>query len=122
MKGELKMASFKDWFSNPKTKVDEKVATEEDKFFDIVKVEIPSLKSFISWLILNKHITGNVKPRHSNVPVSILALPVEKRILTLVKELPKIKELAKDFNFKFGNFQGNDDKKDIEDNKKAEKK
>jgi hypothetical protein len=116
------MASFRDWYTNPQNKVEENASTEESKFYDIVKVEIPSLKSFISWLILNKHITGNVKQRHTNVPVSLLALPVEKRILTLVKELPKIKELADEFNFKFGNFQGNADKKEIDKDKKTQQK
>lgn len=116
------MASFRDWYSDPKTKIDEKTSSPEDKFFDVVKVEIPSLESFISWLILNKHISGNIKQKHSNVPISLVSLPVEKRILTLVKELPKIKQLADEFNFKFGNFKGNDDKKDLEKAKKDEKK
>jgi len=111
------MSSFRDWYSNPKDKIDEVVSNDESKFYDVVKVEIPSLKSFISWLILNKHITGSVRQKHTNVPVSILNMPIEKRILTLVRELPRIKELANEFNFKFGNFKGDDDKKDIQDKK-----
>lgn len=105
------MSSFRDWYETPKVENVVPKATDESKFFEIVKVEIPSLKSFISWLILNKHITGKVKQKHSNVPVSIISMPIEKKILTLVKLLPKIDTLAKEFNFKFGNFDGDKEKK-----------
>lgn len=95
------MASFSDWYQKPKEL--KKESTDEDVFFNTIKVRIPSLKSFISWLILNKHITDSIKQRHTNAHISILSLPLETQILNLAK-IKNIKDLAEDFNFKFGNF------------------
>lgn len=93
--------AFKDWYEKPKEL--KKESTDEDAFFDTIKVKIPSLKSFISWLILNKHITGSIKQRHTNAPVLLLSLPIEKKLLYLSK-IKNIEKLTDEYNFKLGNF------------------
>ena len=81
--------------------------TPEQKFEEAVGCPCPSLNSFCSWLILNKHLKGVIKLRENHKkPVSILDLSPDKKILCLVKMLPNIKKLAEEFHKIFGNFKG----------------
>lgn len=95
--------SFKKWYYNEDDAVDLKpIGNAESHFEKVVGVRIPSLKSFISWLILRRKITGTVKLKGKNKPVSLLSLPDEKKIIHLVKKLKDIDDLAKEFNNSFG--------------------
>jgi hypothetical protein len=76
----------------------------EAMFSDVVGVEIPSLDSFLSWLILNKKIPGVIKTNAKKKPVSIRGLPDEKKVYYLVKKVPNIEELANEFKEKFGSI------------------
>ena len=99
---------FKDWYYNEDNAEHlNNVPKAEQEFEDVVGVLIPSLKSFISWLILKREISGSVKLKNRKKPVSIMSLPEEKQIHHLVKKLKKLDELAKDFNKSFGNLDKN---------------
>lgn len=103
--------AFKDWYYNEDkaSHLPEQHSAEKD-FEDAVGVAIPSLKSFISWLILKREINGSVKLKGRKKPVSLMSLPDEKKINHLVKKLKNIDVLAKDFNASFGNLDRNGEK------------
>ena len=98
-------SNFESWFyAADGKKVDVTQAPAERKFFDVVGVKIQSLKSFISWLILKKHITNLVKTKGEK-PLPLISLPAEKKIALLVKSIKNIKELALEFNKAYGNVE-----------------
>lgn len=74
--------------------------SEEQLFFEVVSVHVPSVNSFIAWLALNKHIKPYVKYTNRK-PLPVFDLPENQKILYIVKKVPKIKELAQEFSFKF---------------------
>ncbi len=101
---------FEMWFYNSTGKKEDATqAPSEAKFFDVVGIKINSLKSFIAWLILKKHIKSVIEVKGEK-PLALINLPLEKKIAYLVKNLKDVKDLAKEFNKANG---------DIE-NKKAE--
>ena len=73
---------------------------EEQLFFEGVSVKVPSVNSFIAWLVLNKQIKPYLKEGNSK-PVPLFNLPGARKINYLVKSVPRIKELAQEFSFKF---------------------
>ena len=89
---------FSDFYSNH-GKVSEK-KSEEELFFEVVRVKIPSVNSFIAWLVLNNKIKPYLKEVNAK-PVPIFNIPAARKINHLVKTVPQIKELAKEFSFKF---------------------
>jgi hypothetical protein len=98
-------SNFASWYySNEGKKVDITQAPAERKFFDVVGVKIPSLKSFISWLILKKHITNLIEVKGER-PLALISLPAEKKIAALVKNIKNIKDLALEYNKAFGNIE-----------------
>lgn len=106
----MSKSNFEMWFYNANGKKDDVTqAPPERMFFDTVGVKIKSLKSFISWLILKKHITNLVKVKGEK-PIALISLPAEKKIAMLVKSIKNVKELAVEFNKVFGDI----------DNKKVE--
>ena len=96
------MANFSTWYYNNKNKkVDVSMAPSEKMFFDIVGVKIPSLKAFISWLILKKLINPIIKEKDKK-PLNLLILPNERKIEYLVSKLKNIDKLANEYNKIFG--------------------
>lgn len=93
------MASpFETWFYNTSGKKEDVTQAEAEKtFFDVVGVKIKSLVSFISWLILKKHIKSIIEVKGEK-PLAVINLPLKKKISHLVKSLKNIKDLAKEFN------------------------
>lgn len=85
-------------------KVNPKVS-EEQLFFEVVSVKIPSLNSFIAWLVLNKQIKPYLKEGKMK-PIPLFNLPTSLKINYLVKSIPRISELARNFhlNLKFQNI------------------
>jgi len=90
--------SFKQFYSDYQEAVPLK--TEEQLFFEVVSVRVPSVNSFIAWLALNKHIKPYVKYTNRK-PLPVFQLPENQKILYIVKKVAKIKELAQEFSFKF---------------------
>ena len=88
---------FSDFYSNY-GKTDKK--SEEEIFFEVVSVKVPSVNSFIAWLVLNKQIKPYLKETNSK-PLPLFHLPAARKINHLVKSVPRIKELAQEFSFKF---------------------
>lgn len=99
---------FKDWYYN-EDKASHLAETNvaEKHFEEVVGVKIPSLKSFISWLILKREISGSVKLQNKKKPVSLMSLSDEKKIHILVKKVKNIETLAKEFNKSFGAVESN---------------
>jgi hypothetical protein len=98
-------SNFERWFYNANGKKDDVTQQPaERKFYDTVGVKINSLKSFISWLILKKHITNLVKVKGEK-PMSLISLPAEQKISMLVKNIKNIKDLAVEFNKAFGDVE-----------------
>jgi hypothetical protein len=95
------MANFASWYYNNDKKVDASQSAPEKAFFDVVGIKIPSLKAFISWLILRGHIKSIVKVNNKK-PTNLLTLPIEQKINYLVKNLKNIEKLAKEYNKIFG--------------------
>lgn len=96
------MPNFATWYyDNKNKKVDVSMAPSEKMFFDVVGVKIPSLKAFISWLILKKLINPIIKEKNKK-PQNLLVLPVERKIEYLVNSLKNIEKLANDYNAIFG--------------------
>lgn len=97
------MSSFKDFYYNYREEStgEIKKITEEDLFFEATQVRVPSLKAFTAWLILNKHLRPTVKIKEDRKPLSVFSLKESQRVLYLVKQVPKIEELAKEFSFKW---------------------
>jgi hypothetical protein len=95
---------FKDFYSNyDNTSKRESRKTPEQMFNETVGVDVPSLESFVAWLSLNKHIKPYVRSQGKPVPLN--SLSENKKILYLVRKLPKIRELATEFASKFGNSE-----------------
>jgi hypothetical protein len=88
---------FSDFYSNH-GKTENK--TEEQVFFEVVSVKVPSVNSFIAWLTLKRYIKPYLK-EHNSKPIPLFSLPTSKKINHLVKTIPRIKELAEEFAFKF---------------------
>jgi hypothetical protein len=96
---------FEMWFYNSSGKKEDITqAPPEAKFFDVVKVKIKSLQSFVAWLILKKHIKGVIEVKGEK-PLALIKLPVEKKIAYLVKNLKDIKDLANEFNKANGDIE-----------------
>jgi hypothetical protein len=96
------MDNFSTWYYNNKNKkVDVSMAPSEKMFFDVVGIKIPSLKAFISWLILKKLINPIIKEKDKKT-LNLLSLPVEKKVHYLVSKLKDIDKLANEYNKIFG--------------------
>jgi len=89
---------FKKFFGEYQESAPQK--SEEQLFFEVVSVRVPSVNSFIAWLALNKHIKPYVKYTNRK-PLPLFELPENQKILYIVKKVPKIKELAQEFSVKF---------------------
>ena len=74
--------------------------SEEQLFFEVVSIKVPSVNSFIAWLVLNKQIKPYLKEGNTK-PIPLFNLPPARKINYLVKTIPRIKELAQEFSFKF---------------------
>lgn len=97
--------SFKDWYYGNKGHEHLNEIENGAKAFEkATDVKIDSLSAFISWLTVNKHISGYVKNKKGKRPVSLMSFSDEKKVLFLVKNVKKIKELAAEYNKKIGNF------------------
>lgn len=95
---------FRDFYTNyESSSKKESKKTSEDLFKEAVGVDVPSLESFVAWLSLNKHIKPYVRSQGKPVPLN--SLSENKKILYLVRKLPKIRELATEFANKFGNSE-----------------
>lgn len=92
--------SFKNWYYE-EGKKETPNNTGESLFESTVGVSIPSLNSFISWLILNKHVKGFIKENKHKKPKSVLDINESKKVSYLVKNIRNIKELALEFSEKF---------------------
>lgn len=90
--------SFRDWYYGDEKKVE---TTTEDVFYETVGVKVPSIKSFCSWLVLNKHMPPRIRLRENKKPQSFLDLHDEQKIYHMVKEVKEIKKLAEEFASKF---------------------
>jgi hypothetical protein len=89
---------FSDFYNNHGiTKTDK---SEEQLFLEVVSVKIPSVNSFIAWLVLNRQIKPYMKESNSK-PIPLFNLPAARKINHIVKSVPMIKELAREFAFKF---------------------
>jgi len=88
---------FSDFYNNY-GKTDKK--SEEQLFFEVVSVKVPSVNSFIAWLVLNKRIKPYLKEANSK-PIPLFNLPTARKINHLVRHVPRVKELAQEFAFKF---------------------
>lgn len=96
------MTDFATWYYNNRDKkVDVSMEPSEKAFFDVVGVKIPSLKAFISWLILKKLINPIIKEKNKK-PLNLLTLPAEKKIHYIVSRLKNIDKLANEYNTIFG--------------------
>ena len=91
---------FKDFVETHDGKGGSTRKTQEELFEEVTGVNIPSMDSFVAWLTLHKHIKPYVK--ENGKPIPVMKLSENKKILYLVKKLPTIKELAKEFGSKFG--------------------
>jgi hypothetical protein len=89
---------YSDYDKLPKTSP--LVKTEEDLFEEVTGVEIPSMKSFVAWLILHEHIPPFIKVKNGK-PIPITNMSESNKILFLTKNLPNLKELACKFSGKF---------------------
>lgn len=93
---------FKDFYKNYKEITPVlKRKTEEELFEDVTGVSVPSMKSFVAWLVLHEHIPAFIKEKKSGKPIPIMKIPESKKILFLTKTLSNIKELAEEFASKF---------------------
>jgi hypothetical protein len=95
------MGTFKDFYNNYDQVAPKKDLTDEDKFYEAVGVNIPSLNAFTAWLILNSKIKPYVVDVKTDRPYSLFNMPAHKRILHFVNSLPSIKELATNFTEKW---------------------
>jgi len=96
------MSSFKKWYYAEDSSKDEDLGNGEKIFLEVVGEPVQSLDAFISYLILNKNISGTVKLKNKSKPVSLLSLSEEKKINFLVKKVKNIKDVAEEYNTKFG--------------------
>jgi hypothetical protein len=88
---------FSDFYSNYGKTTNK---SEEELFFEVVGVKVPSVNSLVAWLVLNKQIKPYLKETNSK-PVPLFNLPSARKINHLVRSVPRIKELAEEFSFKF---------------------
>ena len=96
------MSNFSTWYyDNKNKKVDVSMAPSEKMFFDVVGVKIPSVKAFISWLILKRLINPIIKEKNKK-PKNLLTMPIELKIEYLVSNLKNIDKLANEYNTIFG--------------------
>lgn len=92
---------FKEFYTNFNTiKSVSAKRTEEQLFEEVTGVALPSMKSFMAWLILHEHIPAFIK-RKSGKPIPVIKIPETQKILFLTKKLPNLKELAETFSNKF---------------------
>lgn len=93
---------FKDFYNKyDNIKSPKRDLTDEEKFFEAVGIKIPSLNAFTAWLILHNKIKPYVLDVRTDRPHSLFNMPASKRILHLVHNLPKIKQLADEFSKKW---------------------
>lgn len=95
------MGSFIDYFFSENEAEEPKKLSEEDLFKEATNIDVPSLKAFTAWLVLNNHLKPTVKLKEDRSKVSVFSLNPTQRVLYLVKNVPQIKELAKQFSFKW---------------------
>jgi hypothetical protein len=94
--------SFKEFFF--KGPEDNKPVSAEDLFLDVTGVKLcDTLKTFLAWLVLKKHLNPSIKINDTTRPKSIFDLGPTTQIKCLVKTLPNLKTLAQEFNIKWGN-------------------
>lgn len=94
--------TFKEFFLNGPDI--EKKQSNEDLFLEVTGVKLcDSLDTFIAWLVLKKHINPSVKLNENVKPKSIFDLKPTTQIKCLVKILPNLQPLAREFNLKWGN-------------------
>lgn len=92
---------FKDFYKNYNNTPVSKKKTEEDLFEEATGVSVPSMKSFVAWLVLHEHVPAFIKEKKSGKPIPVMKIPESKKILFLTRKLPNIKELAEEFASKF---------------------
>jgi hypothetical protein len=96
------MVTFKEFFNDGPQK-EEKV-TDESLFKEVTGILLcDSLKTFVAWLVLKRHINPNIRINENTRPKSIFDLGPTTQIKCLVKTLPNLKTLAQEFNIKWGN-------------------
>ena len=95
------MSKFVDFFYSKNTESEHKMLSEEDIFKEATDIQIPSLKAFTAWLILNNHLKPTINIKENRQKVSVFSLNPSQRVLHLVRTIPRIKELAKEFAFKW---------------------
>ena len=92
---------FKEFYSNYNSmKPASGKKTEEELFEEVTGVALPSMKSFVAWLVLHEHIPAFVKLK-SGKPIPVMKISESNKILFLTKKLPNLKELATQFSTKF---------------------
>lgn len=93
---------FKDFYKNySESNPVSKKKTEEELFEDVTGVKVPSMKSFVAWLVLHEHVPAFIKEKKSGKPIPLMKIPESKKILFLTKNLQNIKQLAEEFSSKF---------------------
>lgn len=93
--------SFKDFFNNGPIKTTQ---DNRDIFCEVTGIKLcDDLKTFVAWLVLKKHINPNIRLNENTKPKSIFELQPTTQIKCLVKILPNLTNLAKEFNLKWGN-------------------
>ena len=94
--------TFKEFFKDGPKK--EETVTEEDLFTEVTGIKLcDSLKTFVAWLVLKRHLNPSIKINENTRPKSIFDLGATTQIKCLVKTLPNLKTLAQEFNIKWGN-------------------
>ena len=96
----MKFKEFYKNYNSLQTVSDKK--TEEVLFEEVTGVKLPSMKSFMAWLVLHEHIPPFIKVRNKR-PLPVTLIPASQKILFLTKKLPNLRELAEDFANKFEN-------------------
>lgn len=92
--------SFKDFYLKSNSSLKQHLS-EEELFYDVVKIRIPSLKSFIAWLVLKNVIKPYIKESKKSKPIQIDSLSPALKINFLVKNVNNLKELATYFSNTF---------------------
>ena len=69
------MSKFVDFFYSKNTESEHKMLSEEDIFKEATDIQIPSLKAFTAWLILNNHLkpTINIKLTNTALAVGVIS-------------------------------------------------
>lgn len=92
--------SFKEFYLK-KVPSSDNILSEEELFYSVTKIKIPSLKSFIAWLVLKNVIKPYIKESKKSKPIQIDQLSPSLKINFLVKNVENLKELATYFSNTF---------------------